>query len=85
MFVVLTEESPPPVGTELTLRFWLPSSDKLIATTGQVVWLNTPGESLKISHPPGMGVRFTRASGDVRQFIKYFVAQHYEKKKPTVD
>jgi hypothetical protein len=32
-----------------------------------------------------MGVRFTRASGNVRQFIKYFVAQHYEKKKPIVD
>jgi hypothetical protein len=35
--------------------------------------------------PCGMGVRFTRAPGSVRQFIKYFVAQHYEKKKPTVD
>lgn len=74
MFIIVTEDAPPPVGTRLALRFWLPSSDKLVATPANVVWLNTPGEGLRISHPPGMGVRFVDLDPEDRRLIEGFVA-----------
>ena len=40
MFVVVADEVPPPVGTALALRFWLPTADRLILCEGEVVWLN---------------------------------------------
>ena len=73
MFIILTEESPPPEGMKVNLRFWLPSSDKLVATTGEVVWHNSPDKGLRISHPPGMGVRFLDLDGDDARMIAEFV------------
>lgn len=55
-----------------------------LSARAEVAWLQVRCNEKDIP-PCGMGVRFTRASGSVRQFIKYFVAQHYEKKKPTAD
>ena len=74
MFIILTEEDPPPASTQLTLRFWLPGSDKLVATTGEVVWLNTAGDGLRISHPPGMGVRFLDLDPEDSRLVDDFVA-----------
>ena len=55
-----------------------------LSARAEVAWLQVQCDQKDIP-PCGMGVRFTRASGSVRQFIKYFVAEHYEKRKPTVD
>jgi CheY-like chemotaxis protein len=75
MFVVVADEAPPAVGTRLQLRFWLPTSDRLIACAGDVMWLNVAAGDLRTSHPPGMGVCFAGIdAGDVA-LIRQFVAR----------
>jgi Tfp pilus assembly protein PilZ len=66
-----------------TLHIMAPNRSTLSARV-EVAWLQVRCNKKDIP-PCGMGVRFTRASGNVRQFIKYFVAEHYEKEKPTAD
>jgi len=72
MFVAVADEAPPAVGTELSLRFWLPSCDRLVVCEGVVVWQNTAAGDLRITHPPGMGVDFTSvAAADVELIRQY--------------
>ena len=74
MFIIVTEEEPPPTGTVLTLRFWLPTSEKLVAAKGEVVWLNCSGDGLRISHPPGMGLRFLGLEAEDCKLVADFVS-----------
>ena len=73
MFIAVTDEPPPPPGSELSLRFWLPSSDRLIVCDGEVKWLNTAAGDLRISHPPGMGIRFTRIDASDVALLKEYL------------
>jgi len=55
--IFLATRNPLPVGTQLNLRFSLPSGEGTIETTGQVVWVNeykAGGKNLN----PGMGIEF---------------------------
>ncbi|MFC2173051.1 response regulator [Acidobacteriota bacterium] len=73
MFIVMTEEEPCPVGTRLTIRFWLPFSEKLISCDGEVVWRNKYDEEVKLTHPPGIGVKFIELKDENRFLIKEFL------------
>lgn len=73
MFIAVTDDEPPALGSSLSLRFWLPNSDRLIVCEGEVMWLNTAAGDLSISHPPGMGVRFTRIEPADLELVRAFL------------
>ena len=73
MFVAVADVAPPPVGAGLALRFWLPIADRLVVCEGEVVWLNAPVGDLRLSHPPGMGIRFTAIAAEDVQLIRRFL------------
>ena len=73
MFLAVADEAPPPRGTALKLRFWLPIADRLIGTDAEVVWVNTVEGDLRISHPPGMGVSFTALTEADRALIREYL------------
>jgi hypothetical protein len=49
-----------------------------ISARAEVAWLHVFCSKSEVP-PCGMGIRFTRASRTVRQFIKGFVAEHQER------
>lgn len=59
-----------PVGTQVSLRFHLPNSDKLIATTGKVTWVNSD-ES--VSPGIGFGIQFINLSQESQGIIQEFI------------
>lgn len=73
MFIVMTEDEPPEIGTRLIVRFWLPFSEKLISSEGEVKWRNRFGDAIKLTHPPGIGVQFTELPPEERKLIKEFL------------
>ena len=75
MFVVVADDEPPAAGTRLALRFWLPTGDRLVVCEGEVVWRNSASGDLRVSHPPGMGVRFTRLAPADLELVREFLGR----------
>lgn len=67
MGIFIRSDSPLPVGTRLDLRFGL-DGDSRLELQGEVVWINPyrpHGENLN----PGMGVRFSNLTPDLRERV----------------
>jgi uncharacterized protein (TIGR02266 family) len=62
-----------PVGTELIVKFKLPTSDKVIESHARVAWTNDPCEKKKPSLPAGMGLQFLDLSLEDLHTIRVFV------------
>lgn len=73
IFVAVADVAPPPITTRLALRFWLPIADRLVVCDGEVVWVNAPVGDLSLSHPPGMGIRFTSIAEEDLQLIRRYL------------
>lgn len=73
VFIVVQDREPPKVGSQIRVKFWIPNSEQLIETVGEVMWRNGFDTSLKKSHPPGIGVRFTSLPDNARQSMETFL------------
>ena len=62
-----------PEGTELTVKFNLPSSDTIIITNARVAWINDPLLLKKASLPSGMGLQFLNLSMEDMHTIRRFL------------
>jgi type IV pilus assembly protein PilZ len=67
MFV--ESESPPEVGTGVTLHFALPRRDEPLKLEGRVVWRREPSQG----EPPGMGIEFDQMDRSTREQINALV------------
>lgn len=67
MGIFIRSDEPLPEGTELDLRFEL-NTGEIVSLKGEVAWINPvrdDGENLN----PGMGVRFTELTPDLRETV----------------
>lgn len=60
-----------PVGTEMTIRFALPSGDE-IETIGVVRWIRDPRDNQDSDTPPGLGVQFEQLTEEQQRLIREF-------------
>lgn len=68
MGIFIRSDSPPPIGTELTVRFNAPDGGAQLELEGRIVWINpvrVNGENLN----PGMGVRFRALTPEQREQV----------------
>lgn len=69
IFLVVDDETLPPVGTGLIVRLDLPGGEAQ-EINGVVMWRNT-GPLLERSHPRGIGVRFLEPQPQLTRFLSY--------------
>jgi uncharacterized protein (TIGR02266 family) len=69
IFVRTTQ--PPPLNTEVRLRFTLPGVARLLELRGLVVWTNASVTGS--AFPPGMGIKFLDLDPDGARLITEFV------------
>jgi uncharacterized protein (TIGR02266 family) len=82
IFIITTDL--PRVKTLIKLRFWLPSAERIIQCTGQVVWRKEHLPDSIFTHPPGIGVAFLDIKEDDRTTIcDYISSQITETTKET--
>lgn len=62
-------------GTEITVKFNLPNTDRIIVAKAMVAWVNSPSAPKKPSLPPGMGLQFLDLSLDDLHTIRAFLAE----------
>lgn len=67
MGIFIRSDDPPPVGTELRLRFGLADADQL-AIDGVVAWINPVREDGDNPNP-GMGVQFVNLTAEQREQV----------------
>jgi len=64
-----------PEGAEMTVKFNLPNTDRIIVARATVAWVNSPAALKKPSLPPGMGLQFLDLSLDDLHTIRAFLAE----------
>jgi uncharacterized protein (TIGR02266 family) len=62
-----------PENTELTVKFNLANSDRIIVARARVAWVNDPCSIKKASLPPGMGLQFLNLSMEDIHTIRTFL------------
>jgi len=62
-------------GTEITVKFSLPNTNRIIVAKAAVAWVNDPSALKKPSLPPGMGLQFLDLSLDDLHTIRAFLAE----------
>lgn len=75
MFIVATGAAPPPPGTKLQIRFWLPAAPAVIEAEGVLVWCNQAGGRVNELYPPGMGVMFLGLKRETAAHINEYVRE----------
>jgi uncharacterized protein (TIGR02266 family) len=70
--IYIRTDEPFPVGTEITIRLFIPPQIKLLVElTGKVAWVNKEGSSL----PPGMGIKFDEHNKEALRKLAAFVEE----------
>ena len=64
-----------PKDSDLTVKFKLPDSDKIIIVRAIVAWVNDPSSLKKLSLPPGMGLQFLDLSLEDLHAIRAFLIE----------
>lgn len=77
MFLVLSDREPPEKGSEVRLKFWIPTAEKIFEIQAIVAWVNDT-RGMKRSHPPGFGVDFVSPTEEVKAAIRGFIAETAE-------
>jgi CBS domain-containing protein/Tfp pilus assembly protein PilZ len=99
--IFIQTEKPFPIGSEIELQMTLPNDGKVIKSGGIVSWLkNEPREIMKargeivyvkrqrqklVTHPGGMGVKFTDISEGDRVAVMEFVSEIINRISPAQD
>jgi uncharacterized protein (TIGR02266 family) len=80
----LNVESPPPVGTELSVRFLLPDGGVPVAASASVTWSNEDPPERITDLPTGCGLRFSAMAPQDRGRIESLVAAFLREPAPAV-
>ncbi|MFC2172955.1 PilZ domain-containing protein [Acidobacteriota bacterium] len=75
MFLVTLSAPPPPPNSKIKLKFWLPTSEDVIACTGIVIWCNNYGARINELYPPGMGIMFSGLKPAFADVINTYVRE----------
>ncbi len=62
-----------PIGTPLTLEFFIPGAAETVCCKGRVAWVNAPGGRTKPDLPGGIGVQFVGLDATDAQAIREFI------------
>jgi uncharacterized protein (TIGR02266 family) len=82
IFIITTDL--PRVKTLIKLRFWLPSTERVVQCTGQVVWRKEHLPDSIFTHPPGIGVAFLDMKEEDRATVcEYISSQISETTRET--
>ncbi|MFC2173667.1 response regulator [Acidobacteriota bacterium] len=73
IFIIVQDREPPQVGETLDLKFWVPNTDRLMEMRGEIMWRNGFDDTLKKTHPPGMGVKFINMDDKIRKTMEEFL------------
>jgi uncharacterized protein (TIGR02266 family) len=62
-----------PIGTPLTLEFFIPGAVETVCCRGRVTWINVPGSRTKPDLPSGLGVQFVGLDAADARAIREFI------------